>query len=137
MIDLISIHIAKTGGRSFYEILRNEYGEALDTRSRRVDYFPGKDYNNVLIDRIPDKVRVLHGHLHYKHVKDIHQKYRPKIITWLREPVDRVISNYFYMISRVREVGEKHSHYSKHDHTLLEYAKDSVPNKMSKCLKGL
>lgn len=137
MIELISIHIAKTGGRSFYEILKNEYGDALDPRTRRVDYFPGKDYNNALINRIPENINVLHGHLHYKHIKEIHLQDRPKIISWLREPVDRVISNYYYMISRVNEVGEKHSHYSKHGHSLIEYAKDSVPNKMSKCLRGI
>lgn len=137
MIELISIHIAKTGGRSFYEILKNEYGEKLDTRTRRVDYFPGKDYSNALINSIPKNIGVLHGHLHYKHIKDIHLQHNPKIITWLREPVDRVISNYYYMISRVNEVGKKHSHYSKHRHTIIEYAKDSVPNKMSKCLRGI
>lgn len=137
MIELISIHIAKTGGRSFYEILKNEYGEAVDPRTRRVDYFPGKDYSNTLVNRIPGNIGVLHGHLHYKHIKDIHLKDKPRIITWFREPVDRVISNYYYMIGRVNEVGEQHSHYSKHRHTLIEYAKDSVPNKMSKCIKGI
>lgn len=137
MIEIISIHIAKTGGRSFYEILWNEYGEALDRRTRRVDYFPGKDYEQKLADRIPASIRVIHGHLHYKHVKEIHQRDNSRVIAWLREPVDRVISNYYYMISRVNEVGEQHSHYRKKDHTLLEYAYDSVPNKMSKCLSGI
>jgi len=137
MIELISIHIAKTGGQSFYEILRNEYGDSLDKRNKRVDYFPDKDYDNTLINRIPDHIHVLHGHLHYSHVKEIHEKHRPKIIAWLREPVDRVISNYYYMISRVNELGDKHPQYRKRNHSLLEYAKDSVPNKMSKCLKGI
>ncbi len=137
MIDLISIHIAKTGGRSFFVILKNEYGDSVDPRTRRVEFFPGKDYSTPLIDRIPEHVRILHGHLHYKHIREIHEKYNPRIIAWLREPVDRVISNYYYMISRVNELGEQHPQYRKRNHSLLEYARDSVPNKMSKCLQGI
>lgn len=137
MIDLISIHIAKTGGRSFFVILKNEYGDQVDPRTRRVDFFPGKDYSSPLINRIPEHVRILHGHLHYKHIQDIHNKHKPRIIAWLREPVDRVISNYYYMISRVNEVGKDHPQYRKRKHSLIEYAHDSVPNKMSKCLKGI
>lgn len=137
MVDIISIHIAKTGGRSFFEILKNEYGNVLDPRTKRTDFFPDKDYSNPLIDRIPEEVSVMHGHLHYKHIKDIHQHYNPKIIAWLREPVDRIISNYYYMIGRVNEIGESHPQYRKRNHTLLEYAHDSVANKMSKCLDGI
>jgi len=137
MIELISIHIAKTGGRSFYEILKNEYGDRLDPRTSRLDYFPGKDYNNALIDRIDDNITVLHGHLHYRHITDIHLKYNSKIVAWLRDPVERVISNYYYMIGRVNETGFEHPHYRKRNYSLIEYSVDSVPNKMSKCLKGI
>jgi hypothetical protein len=137
MIELISIHIAKTGGKSLYGILRNEYGEKLDARTRRVDYFPDKDYSKSLTVRIPDEVRVLHGHLHYSHIEDVCNMYNPKIITWLREPVERVISNYYFMIQRANDDGKKHPQYHKRNHTLLEYARDSVPNKMSKCLEGI
>lgn len=137
MVELISIHIAKTGGQSFYEILKNEYGDKLDIRSKRSDYFPGKNYENPLILRIPDHVCILHGHLHYKHIAEIHRKHHSKIIAWLREPVDRVISNYYYMIGRVNEIGDEHPQYAKRNHSLVEYAHDSVPNKMTKCLKGI
>jgi hypothetical protein len=137
MIDIISIHIAKTGGRTFYEILKNEYADALDSRTKRTDYFPDKDYSNALISRIPEHIHVIHGHLHYKHIEDIHNEQKPKIIAWLREPVDRIISNYYYMIGRVNEVGESHPQYRKRNHTLIEYAHDSVINKMNKCLDGL
>ncbi len=137
MVELISIHIAKTGGQSFYEILKNEYGNKLDVRSKRRDYFPDRNYNNSLISRIPDHVSVIHGHLHYKHIAEIHKKHHSKIIAWFRDPVDRVISNYYYMIGRVNEIGKEHPQYAKRDHNLIEYAYDSVPNKMTKCLKGI
>jgi hypothetical protein len=137
MIELISIHIAKTGGRSFYEILKNEYGPQLDPRTRRIDYFPGKDYGKPLIDRIPEGISVVHGHLHYAHVAAIHRRHKAKVITWMREPVERVISNYYYMIGMVQAHGDKHPHFRKRKHTLPEYAHDSIPNKMTKCLKGI
>ena len=134
MVELISIHIAKTGGRSFYEVLRNEYGQKLDNRTRRFEYFPGKDYSNKLINRIPDHVSVIHGHLFYAHVKEIHQKHQARIITWLRDPVDRVISNYFYLMRAIREAPGTHL---QKNHTLLEYARHSIQNKMSKYLEGI
>jgi hypothetical protein len=137
MLELISIHIAKTGGQSFYAILENEYGDSLDPRTRRSDFFPGKDTDNPLIDRIPENIRVIHGHLHYKHVEAIHRKYHPRVIAWVRHPVDRVISNYYYMIARAHSLGEKYPQYRKRNHSLLEYARDSIPNKMSKYLKGI
>lgn len=137
MIELLSIHIAKTGGRSFYEILKNEYGPQLDPRTRRIDYFPGKDYSKPLEDRIPDGISVMHGHLHYAHIANIHRLQKAKVITWMRDPVDRVISNYYYMIGMVQARGDKHPHYRKRGHTLLEYANDSIPNKMAVCLEGI
>jgi hypothetical protein len=137
MLELISIHIAKTGGQSLYAILKNEYGDALDPRTRRTEYFPDKDYSQPLADRIPGHIKVIHGHLHYIHVEEIHRKYKPRIITWFRNPVDRVISNYYYMIARSKQDGEKYPQYSKRNHSLVEYARDSIPNKMSKYLRGI
>lgn len=137
MIELISIHIAKTGGRSFYEILKHEYGNKVDPRTRRNEYFPDKDYSNPLITRIPDHVSVIHGHLFYEHVREIHQKHGSKVITWLREPVERVISNYFFLMRAIREAPETHPQRNKRDYTLLEYANDSLQNKMAKYLRGI
>ncbi len=136
MIELISIHIAKTGGRSFFEVLKDQYGENLDPRYKRVHYFPGKKYNNKLINRIPDHIKVIHGHLFYEHIKEIHEKYSPKIITWFRDPVDRVISNYYYLMRRLRE-DNSHPQYSKKDYSIIEYARDSKKNKMSAYLQGI
>ena len=136
MIDLISIHIAKTGGRSFFEILKNEYGDTLDPRYKRRHYFPKKNYDNELIDRIPENVKVLHGHLLYKHVKDIHSTHKSKVITWFRDPVDRVISNYYFLMLRLRE-DPNHKQIRKCNYSLMDYANDSIQNKMSRYLSGI
>lgn len=133
---MISIHIAKTGGRSFFEILRNEYGDALDPRFKRKHYFPPRENIGRLIDRIPPNIRVIHGHLFYSDVKEIHLAMQPKIITWMREPVERVISNYYFLMRQLRT---DHRHAQKHmiDFTLLEYARESRRNKMSLYLEGI
>lgn len=136
MIELISIHIAKTGGQSFYEILKKQYGDALDPRYKRVHYFPNKDYSKPLIDRIPEKIKVLHGHLLYAHIEAIHKRDHAKIITWFRDPVERVISNYFFLMQRLRE-DASHPHYRKYNYSLLQYAEESIQNKMSFYLKGI
>ncbi len=136
MIELISIHIAKTGGRSFYEILKQQYGDSLDPRYKRVHYFPRKNYHNKLINRIPENTKVLHGHLFFEHVKEIYERFNPKIITWFRDPVERVISNYYYLMGRLRE-DDQHPQFKKKDFTLVEYAQDSLKNKMSRYLNGI
>ena len=136
MIDLISIHIAKTGGRSFYEILKNQYAEVLDKRYKRVHYFPDNNYQNKLIYRIPNNVKVIHGHLLFEHIEEIYRKYNSKIITWFRDPVERVISNYYFLMLKVRE-DNNHPHYKKRNYTLLEYANESIRNKMSGYLNGI
>jgi len=45
-------------------------------------------------DVITESTRVIHGHFRYKEVKDIIKKDKPKVVTFLREPVSRVVSNY-------------------------------------------
>ncbi len=137
MIELISIHIAKTGGRSFYEILKNEYGDKVDPRYKRIHYYPDKDYTNKLIHRIPQQVTVIHGHLLYEHVREIHLKYHPKVIAWMREPVERVISNYYFLMKRIREDKRDHPQKRKINYSLLEYARDSIMDKATHYLEGI
>lgn len=89
---LLSIHIPKTAGRTFQEILRAQYGvdsvlslnhHYLRNQGEQLTAYPTETYP------------VIHGHLPYKQISAVgnaHSKY----ITWLRHPVDRVISNYHY-----------------------------------------
>ena len=137
MVELISIHIAKTGGRSFYEILKNEYVDKVDPRYKRIHYFPGKDYSDKLINRIPEHITIIHGHLLYEHVREIHLKYHPKVITWMRDPVERVISNYYFLMKRIREDIRDHPQKRKINYSLLEYARDCIINKATTYLKGI
>ena len=42
MIELISIHVPKTGGQSFYQVLKQVYGDRLSISYRRRDYEAAK-----------------------------------------------------------------------------------------------
>lgn len=92
---LLSIHIPKTAGRTFREILRSQYGvngvlsldhHYLANRKERLEDYPTHRYP------------VIHGHLPYQQISKAGLP-TSRYITWLRHPVDRVISNYYFYCS--------------------------------------
>lgn len=137
MIELISIHIPKTGGKSFYELLKEQYKEKLDTRFLRKQFFDDKKKDDsCLIDNLQEHATVMHGHLWYYHVQEIHEKHHSKIITWLRDPVDRVISNYYFQMGMIRE-NKNHPLREKYNLNIIDYALDGITNKIYKYLRGI
>ncbi len=134
MVKLISIHIPKTAGTSFYNILTQVYGEKLSIYYRRRDL--------KILDISQEQHEVVHGHFHFQEVRELHQKYKPKIICWLREPVDRLISKYFFFIEGLRNPNRNPVQYelNKHriDEDILTFAsREETQNTMSKFLKGM
>ena len=98
MIELISLHIPKTGGRSLRRVLKNVYGDTLDLRQEIHDFYPDVKTSPPLEDDFPDHTRAIHAHLSIRHFMPIIQAHNPKVITWIREPVERMISNYYFFI---------------------------------------
>jgi hypothetical protein len=142
MIELISIHIPKTGGQSFYNILQQVYGDELSIYYRRREYEAVMRQHRRFEEGLEDHLKVLHGHLYYKEVKRLHRQTNAKVICWLRDPVERVISNYNFFKSRLErpdlnpEVARLNAH--RKEETLLEYAgRRHTRNRMHKFLKGL
>jgi hypothetical protein len=142
MIELISLHIPKTGGQSFYKILEDVYGDKLSISYRRRDYKAVMEEYRRFEDSIPAQLQVLHGHLYYKEVKRLHKHTDAKVICWMRDPVERVVSNYHFFKSRLDrpdlnpEVARLNAH--RKDETLLEYAaRRHTRNRMSKFLRGI
>ncbi|MCK4568777.1 MAG: sulfotransferase family 2 domain-containing protein [Bacteroidales bacterium] len=138
MIELISIHIPKTGGRSIRRILRNIYGDSLDLRHEREHFFPEGTHAPPLEIDFPEDIRAIHAHLSITQFMPVIKEYQPKVITWIRNPVDRVISNYYFFMLRIRENKVEKKQLSKKNYSLLEYAAETRKgNKMATFLEGM
>lgn len=140
--EIISLHIPKTAGTSFRNILKSVYGD------KQVARF---DINNKGVVRLNEEIytkselpgfRVLHGHFAYESITGqfkLPDNY--KLITWVRDPVKRVLSNYFYLESRLKEILNEEKKnlniLSKLQRSLIEYARAEINrNRQSKFLAG-
>ncbi len=142
-IQLVSIHIPKTAGTSFRNTLKEVYGEQA---VKRLDIGPKKfhlEQELFQAKKLAKEIEVVHGHMYYNLLYDKF-KISPEvpIITWLRDPVERVISNYKYLSKRLAEEldeeGKGLNILAKMQRTLMEYAQDEMNrNRMSKFLEGL
>lgn len=83
-LELISVHIPKCGGTTFGDILHRIYVH---------------QYRHIVgpfeIEQTPYDIRCIHGHFSFEpEWLEIYPNV--KICTWIRNPVDRLISYYFY-----------------------------------------
>ena len=90
---IISIHIPKTGGTSFRTILSNVYSKKLWSNYER--QWSKHDVHQV---QIPSNVRCIHGHFEYDSFDEIFSENSK--ITWTRDPADRTVSLYNYIIDK-------------------------------------
>ena len=84
---LLSIHVPKTGGTALRKVLLARFGSNL-----HLDY--GYDTN---IENTEADIRAIHTHNPYVAYKDIQEE--TKVLTILREPLDRAISHYYYWLN--------------------------------------
>jgi len=87
---LIFIHIYKCAGTTIRNLLQNNYTILIDNHNSDVIYNYKKEYENTPIYNGED---IIFGHFLYN-------KYSfggfPPFVTFLRHPIDRMISQYFY-----------------------------------------
>jgi len=140
-LKLVSLHIPKTAGTSFRNILKEVYGDDHVVRfdiNQRI-FINNEAFNGRKID---DVINVIHGHFQYSElIKTVRLPEGVPVITWLRHPVERVISNYFYLEKILREELDEEKKglniLAKMQKTLREYAStEANRNRMSKFLDG-
>ncbi|NBC06434.1 MAG: sulfotransferase family 2 domain-containing protein [Bacteroidetes bacterium] len=145
-LELISIHIPKTAGTSFRNTLKDVYGQEVVVRLDIKVKGPRvvvneRDYYQ---RQLPPWTRVAHGHFNYLLLQehfDLPDRDIP-VITWMRDPVERVISNYYYLSKRLAEELDEPSKglniLAKMQRELMEYARaPKSRNRAAHFMKGM
>jgi glycosyltransferase involved in cell wall biosynthesis len=107
MIEIISIHIPKTAGRSLLNVFIQAYGEdgvlVVNRKLFRESREKGlQDIRN----RITSSTKVIHGHVHVSDILPLVDDYpSAKLITFIREPMSRLLSHYRYELHIFEERG--------------------------------
>jgi len=94
----LSIHIPKTAGVSIRNILKEHFGPGFVAY-----YWEITDAWGRVLDQVPPDATCVHGH--YQTDQLIRQFPRAELITWVRDPVERVVSSYHH---RLRDPDFKH-----------------------------
>lgn len=88
---LLSVHIPKTAGVSFRRILAQLFEEDIVLK-----YWQMTDARGRVISEIAANVRCIHGHFP---TDELLPKFpAAKLVTWVRDPVERVISSYHHRL---------------------------------------
>ncbi len=104
-IQLVSIHIPKTAGTTFRSIFIDNVGKK---NFAKVDIYSS---GNISIDNKPfkkkhlsKKITAIHGHCSYKYLTRYFELNKGvEFMTWVRNPVERVISNYYFLNKIIAE----------------------------------
>ena len=122
--QLYFLHIAKTGGRSFEDLLKKNFPKEQTIRIDVPNGYPENIPSNVFND-----YRLYLGHLGYYFLRLFPENKKPFWVTMLRDPVERVIS-YYYFFRNVKPVDKNHSSYQHqvlaNTLSLLEFVKSDA-----------
>ncbi len=130
MVDLISVHIPKTAGTAFRHVLLNVYGisKVLD------DYPPDRIYDTATA--IDPQISVIHGHF----LPEKYQNFFPnaKRIVWLRHPIFRLISEYFFAKTIKDYNNAVHAKLLQNNLSILEFAQiPAMKNFLTRHMEGM
>jgi hypothetical protein len=131
-LELISVHVPKCGGTSFCKALERAYSKDdvfFDYADRPLD--PASPCNMdpdgfldaqsaSLASRVRGK-RVAHGHFYIRKYDGVPADCAR--ITFLRHPIDRLISHYYFWLSLRKDGHTLHNYVVDHRLTLLQFAR--------------
>jgi hypothetical protein len=118
VVEIISVHIPKTVGTTFRHILLEIYG-----KDQVIKLYDSPERKSILSN--PDIIKemtVIHGHFK----TSFFRQYFPdaKWIVWLRHPIFRLISEYFYQHQRIHKIQDRETkRVLELDLGILQYAK--------------
>jgi hypothetical protein len=88
---LLSVHIPKTGGVSFRNMLKEFYGPGFV-----LSYWDITDAWGRVLPEIPKSATCVHGHFVAHELAERFPS--ANLITWVRNPVERVVSSYYHRL---------------------------------------
>lgn len=141
MIELLSIHIPKTAGTSFHDILVQVYGEAVSASLKRRDVLANERDSPGGRLRFDTGLRVIHGHFKFREIAHLRVPGETRLICWLRHPVLRVVSNWHFFQDGLRHPQRNPEQFRQNAHrqgeSLLTYAREEENrNRISDFLAG-
>lgn len=103
---LISLHLPKTGGNSFLNAIQSRIGQGCVQDYMDMNYIqayfmggvPGNAIRKIQAEDIDPRVRCIHGHFLPAKYLELKQMQGIKFITWLCNPVDRLVSHYYFFL---------------------------------------
>lgn len=129
MVELISIHIGKTAGMSFRQVLTDVYRD----EHMLWDYAP---YKYEKADMLPSSVKAIHGHISIRKYQGHFEN--AKRITWLRHPLFRLFSEYHFAKKYKDQYNPLARKLIQENLTFEQYIEeDRARNVMSKQISGL
>ena len=136
-LELIGIHIKKTDGMSFKELLKTQYGKNYYRINVRPQEKNRAEYIKRKLAEIPAEARVIHGHFKYRDITGIiRDNPNAAVVAWLREPIERLVSQYYYGKYKFQE-GRKNTEFDFEQISIIDFVKDpKTQNRISRTLAG-
>ncbi|QHT70199.1 sulfotransferase family protein [Rhodocytophaga rosea] len=98
MYNIIFLHIPKTAGTTFKQIIQRNYARnvrfGLDGEEK---YMTGQKFRNLSYEE-RNNIKLLGGHINFGMHNSFNDKNNVKYITFLRDPIQREISYYNYVL---------------------------------------
>jgi hypothetical protein len=117
----IYIHIPKTGGSTLQGIINRQYKnkEIFNVRNDRET----KNYIE-LNEEQKKQIKILKGHMAFGHHKSFPNPNDVSYFTLLRDPVKRVISNYYFILERPSH--RLHNEIAQNNYSLKDYVTSGI-----------
>ncbi|NER01849.1 MAG: sulfotransferase family protein [Okeania sp. SIO3C4] len=114
-VEIISVHVPKTAGTTFRNLLIQVYGQ-----EKVFNDYKKKQVSEVLSEIKSQNIRAIHGHFQVEKYDDYFLE--AKRIIWIREPIKRLISNYWHQVTHFEDRKITHNEVELEKEKFLNWA---------------